>query len=322
VGPDLQFAREELPKKNKPEPLVLPDVVHTLEEHKRRDEQPELFAMTTVQRPSRATDQVIIETPPEVQVLAYCNQFRNEMEWFARMQVIVAENDLKFQKTPVFRRAVLITFLREPDPSNKWERPCFNLDRDPQPHECHIRCIAHRLWGFRLREMLFNDQQQRINASLRNGEDPAAHLFGVNEMCYLCHIYMTNKVCLDQKNNKEQRERKDLTAPQQPIMMRIANRFMVVIDKPGEYDRRRMLVSDNVAMGIWGPFPIWSKDHYVPVKVMAPGSNVTLRGLEESAKLLFQEARALAAPGTKGSLNKSTQSTPTSIERVVSTFRP
>lgn len=321
---ELSVVRESVQKRVATEPVVLPDVVHELEEHKQRTEQPELFAMTTTHRPSRATDQMIIETPPESQVLAYCNQFRGEMEWFTRMQNVVAENDgLKFQKTPVFRRSVLQTFLREPDPSCKWERPCYNLDRDPMPHERRIRCIAHRLWGFRLREMLFNDQQQKINASIRCGDDPSVHLFGMNEMCYLCHIYMANKACLDQKNNKEQRERTDLiSVPSAPIMMRIVNRFMVIVDKPGEYDRRRMLVSDNVAMGVWGPFPIWNKDHYVPVRVVAPGSSVALRGVEESSKLLFQDARALAVQGTKGSLNKSTPSTPTSIERVVSTFRP
>jgi hypothetical protein len=93
---------------------------------------------------------------------------------------------------------------------------------------------------------------------------------------------------LDQKNKSDERERKDMTiAPETPNMVAILNRFMVDIDKPGEYDRRKMLVSDDVALGIWGPFPLWNKRHYVPVRI----SDTNLWGFEEMEDLLFRLPR-------------------------------
>ncbi len=98
---------------------------------------------------------------------------------------------------------------------------------------------------------------------------------------------MTTEACLDQKNKSDERERKDMTADCEPNIVTILNRFMVDIDKPGEYDRRKMLVSDDVALGIWGPFPLWNERYYVPVRI--GGTN--LWGFEETEDLLFRLPR-------------------------------
>ena len=93
----------------------------------------------------------------------------------------------------------------------------------------------------------------------------------------------------------------------------IFNRFMVDIDKPGEYDRRKMLCSDDAAaLGIWGPFPMWSKRHYIACKVRhdsppsssGGGVGVEYRGFKETDALLFRLPRI-----------PFTQSTPTSAEQ-------
>ncbi len=179
----------------------------TLEQHKRRDDELALFAVT-VERPHRANNEIIVNTAPAVSVLSYCSQFKDEMPWYKNMQQSVANSsNITFQKTPVMRRSVLVTFLRMPDPSTPFERSCFNLDREPAAHENRVRCIAHRLSekrlgpgrGYRLREMLFNDQSLKINAALEHNSraaaagqpmvDPTTYLTPVPEMCFMCHVW-------------------------------------------------------------------------------------------------------------------------------------
>ncbi len=295
--PKLSFA-----KRNEteviPVPIIVDSKINTLEQHKRRDDDLSLFAVT-IERPHKATNDDIINTPPAANVLAYCSQFKDVLPWFRNMQQVVANSPgLSFQKTPVIRRSVLVTFLRAPDPAMPDERPCCNLDREPMAHENMVRCIAHRLSekrlgaarAFRLRELLFNDQSLKINAALSHGHDPTPFLSKPPEMCYMCHIWMTTEACLDQKNKADLRDLKDLTSPP-PQMYAILNRFMVDVGKPGEYDVRKMLVSDDVSLGIWGPFPLWNERNYVPVRIRTPSSTVDLWGFEESEELLFRLPR-------------------------------
>ncbi len=330
-----------------PLPLVMgPSLpIHSLEAHQRRDNQLQLFAMT-IERPHRATNDTIINTPPAVGVLNYCSQYKDEMPWFNVMQQAIANSDgkLSFQKTPVFRRSVLVTFLREPDPKCAYERPCVNLDREPRAHEGKVRCIAHRMseqiWGegkgFRLREMLFSDVYTKINSTIDNNArimsekkkseqlvDPRIHLSNIPELCYMCHVWMVTEACLDQKNKSDERSRKDMTVsipiggPGGKIMIMLMNRFMVDIDKAGEYDRRMMVCSDDVAMGTWGPFPLWNQSNYIPVKI----GNLGLLGFEETPNLLFRLPRTQSHVTGFSSVSNSAQSNLTSAARAVSTFR-
>lgn len=300
--------------------------IETIEEHNRRDNQLELFAVS-VRRQHRPTKDMIISAPAPVKVLAYCAKYKNEMPWYMRTVNAVANSDTyTFQNIPLIRREVLITYLREPDPKCPWERPCFNLDREPLPHETRVRCIAHRMSetklgpgkGYRLREMQFGAQETNILAALEtNAVDPCQYLSPIPEMCYMCHVWMTTEACLDQKNHLNERERKDLTVvppQQQPQQLRIFNRFMVDIDQPGQYDRRKMLVSDEIGLGVWGPFPLWNERHYVTARIVPSG----LRGFEESEALLFRLPRIPLQTIESCSENSSTRSTPTHVSQAAS----
>ena len=266
-----------------------------------------MFAIT-IERQLRANTQEILGTPPVVGVLSYCAQFKDEMPWYTHHQRQVAESGgkLTYQKTPLIRRLVLVTFLRQADPSAKYERPCANLDREPRQGEPMIRCVAHRLSeekfgpgkGFRCRELLYNDQQIKINAALASKRgDPTVYLSKIPEICYMCHVWLTTEMALNHRNATADANRRDLTAPegsaaaaavadaQQPRMI---NRFMVDVDKPGEYSRRMMIGSGkNYTMGIWGPFPLWNEKNYIAVKLADSG----LYGFEETDNLLFRPAR-------------------------------
>jgi hypothetical protein len=306
-------------------PTAAPSVpIVTLEQHQRRDNETELFAYS-IERPAlRAATEVIISTPPAVSALSFCAAAAAEdggVAWYNTY--LKTLGSVAFQNTPLIRRSVLITFLREPDTSVPFERPCFNLDREPLPHEQRVRCIAHRLSeeqlgagrGYRLRELLYNDQCVKINRAVAQRTDPMVHLTPVPELCYMCHVWMTTEACLDQRNRMEERKQKDLTVPGAStpppaggIPALIFNRFMVDIDKPGEYDRRKMLCSDDVtAMGVWGPFPAWNKRNYVACMVRFPEKS--LRGFEETDNLLFRLPRV------------PLQSGPTSAAPAVLTFR-
>lgn len=286
--------------------------IHTLEQHTRRDNQAELFALK-IERPHRPTADMIVNTPPASEVLKYvATHWREEMSWYDKQIKLVANNpQLTFQSVPLFIREVLQTFLRAPDPAVRWERPCYNLDREPLPHEGRIRCIAHRLSekqtgkGYRLRELLFNDQSVKINAAApggagggKNSIDPTMYLSTVPEMCFLCHIYMTTHACFNMKNRLEEKELNDLTSrPVAPAAenddLYIMNRFCVDVDKPGEYDRRKMLCTDDVSMGIWGCFPMWNERHYIACfsSSSAKGGGGVLPAFAETDELLFRLPR-------------------------------
>ena len=289
--------------------------IHTLEQHTRRDNQAELFALK-IERPHRPTSEMIINTPPASEVLKYvATHWREEMSWYDKEIKKVANNpDLTFQSVPLFSRETLQTFLRAPDPQVRWERPCYNLDREPLPHEGRVRCIAHRLseeqtgQGYRLRELLFNDQSVKINAAIAappafgggggSAIDPTMYLSTVPEMCYMCHIYMTTHACFNLKTRLEEQELHDLTSAANQTDERVytMNRFCVVIDKPGEYDRRKMLCTDDVSIGIWGCFPMWNKRHYIaclvsPAASGGGGGGGSLPGFAETDELLFRLPR-------------------------------
>jgi hypothetical protein len=303
--------------------------IQTLEQHKRRDNQVQLFELG-IESMHRATSDMIIRQPPAVEVLSYCSRFKDEMPWFAAVQQAVAENpDITYPKTPVYSRAFLQTFFRQPDPKCPWERPCLNLDREPVQGERYIRCIAHRLSeehlgkdkAFRLRELLSPKQEIDITNALESKkQDPRIFLEPIPEICVMCHIYLTTEKCFDDEADKHRQRRSDHTSQIERAtrkITRIHNKFMVDIDKPGEYNRRILLVSDRVDFGIWGPFPMWNKNNYVPCKKFG-----SLMGFEESPNLLFQQARISSQPAESSVPNKSSQSNPTSGGQKLINSRP
>jgi hypothetical protein len=326
-GADKQFSWEEKRQETElvPTPMVLDPKVSTLEQHKRRDKDTALYAVI-VERPSRATTEEIVKTPPAHAVLGYCAEYKPSVPWYLHMQEVVADSpDLQYQRVPVFRRSVLVTFLRAPDPAVPYERPCYNLDREPFTHETLVRCIGHRLSeaklgadrAFRPRELLFNDQSVKINAALASGgnckQDPCVYLRDPPEMCYMCHVWLTTEMALNQQHNADIRDCKDMTvAAAAPVpVKRILNAFMVDVGKLGEYDVRKMLVSAGVSLGIWGPFPLWNARNYIPVRVSTSGTQ--LWGFEESEDLLFRLPRVPLQVIECSSQSDSIPSNPTPV---------
>lgn len=285
----------------------------TLEQHMRRDNQTALFAMS-IDRPHRPTAQMILNTPPASEALNYCEPYiRGDMSWYDNHLKLNASNPrLTYQSVPLMSREILQTFLRAPDPKMVWERPCYNLDRDPYPHEGRVRCIAHRLSekqtgkGYRLRELLLNDQSVKVNASLARGLDPSIHMLPVPEMCYMCHVYMTSHACFNAKNKQSD----------QPYIM---NRFCVDIDKPGEYDRRKMLCVDDVNINLWGCFPMWNERHYVACRVNSEGRQFD--GFAETDDLLFRLPRVPLQVKDASYASSSIQFTLSSVEPAGSNFQ-
>lgn len=275
-----------------PRTSLQPLPIYSLEQYTRREQEADAFTVpVTVQRTQdRVTTQQIINLPPETEVFKYvATNFRDEAKWYDQQIKYVANNpDLTFQKVPIMSRAMIETFLRVPDPKVAWERPCCNLDRDPFPHETGIRCIAHFMAGYRLREMHMNDTIVKVNAALQNKQNPMIYLSPVPEMCVLCHVYLTTHaaLCPDKSDS-------------------ICNRFCVDVDKVGEYDSRKMLTEGH----IWGNFPMWNKRHYIACRVMP--SN--LPGFVETNDLLFRLPRVPYQVSLNA--NASIHSTPSSAEQ-------
>jgi hypothetical protein len=162
--------------------------------------------------------------------------------------------------------------------------------------------------AFRCRELWFGPQNVCINEAIEHNErvrrtggkedDPRRFLSQVPEYCYLCHIWMTNGACLDQKERLQRAPDLTTVAPKVPV---INNRFMVMIDKEGEYDRHAMISDDGTSRGIWGPFPLWNQNNYV------------LRGTawEERDSMVFRLAPVSSQPIASQPTTGCTPSAPT-----------
>jgi hypothetical protein len=302
--------------------------IEKIEQHMMRDNELELFAKR-VDRPHGPSTEMITKTPPLVKTLQYCSQFPDLTPWVNQYNATLANSStLSFQRMPTLSRAVLQTFLRVPDPRHTWERPCFNLDREPRVGEGLMRCAAHRLSeerlgpgkGYRLREILYPEQIVAINHTLANKGDASAHLYPIPEMCYLCHIYLATEKCLEQKNKQAERKESDLTVDstqKRTEMVGIVNRFIVTVGSEGEYDLRRMLVSDDLAMGVFGPFPMWSTRHYE----CAVMSDTKLAGFAENDVLVFRLSREPSELIESTFTSGSTRSTPTRAPQDIMSLR-
>lgn len=264
--------------------------IMTLEAHNRRDMQHELF-QHNVSRILAPNTTALHVAPPCVDPLEFCLRYPAIFPWAPAYVDGVASNpSITFQEAPIFSRAYLRDFWREPSPLNRLEHPCVNLDRLPMQHEQRSeRCAAHELStrllgegkGYRLREMLFNNQDERSGGGAELARD----------MCFMCHLRLTNRKCLAQRNNKKRRDRKDLTHAvlAGEAVESIANRFQVIVGVEGEYCMDQIISHSGPTILLCGPFPRWMPKNFDPV--VLPGSN--LRGFVESEKVVFRLARML-----------------------------
>lgn len=235
--------------------------IEEIEQHVHRDSQQAIYAL------SLGKSGGIINRPPQIDVLAYCNRYRDEMPWYLSTMTFIASAAEYFDHpdVPVLKRSYIMDFLRAPK-TLEGERPCINLDCEPPVGDQRSQCVAHRLTskpenggkGFRLRELLFDSSTQ----------EP------VPDMCYLCHLWLALKNSTYQRDKKVDKDK-----------VVIINRFMVIIDQPGEYDRTKMLVSEKVNTGLWGPIPLFNEGNYIV--------HSREQRIEESANLLFRPTRVL-----------------------------
>jgi len=253
--------------------------IQEIEQHNQRDNKSAIFALNM----SKGSSNMIINKPPQIDVLEYCARYRNEIPWFMTMQTFLAgaSGNFDYPDVPVISRAMIQDFLRAP--KHPGERPCIHLDHEPCKGDHRIQCVSHRLSskpenggkGFKLREMLFGDTFTRVNEAIAKKKDFSSILDPVPDMCYLCHLWIALRDSTYQRDKKADK-------------VVLINRFMVMIDQIGEYDRTKMLMSDKVNSGIWGPFPLFNESNYI---VDSKNSRI-----EESANLLFRLTRALLPP--------------------------
>lgn len=278
-------------KKHKPFIIVPPAPpkknirIEEIEQHLQRDDQVALFTLNMFKSGGGSTN-MIINKPPQVDVLAYCARYKEEMPWYMSMQHYVASSSehYDYPDVPVFSREMIEDFLRAPQ--NPGERPCINLDQEPCVGDPRVQCVAHRLSskpenggkGFKLREMIFGDTLVRVNEAIAKKQDYSKFLDPVPDMCYLCHLWIALRDSTYQRDKK--------TSEKDKVV--IINRFMVQIDTLGEYARDKMLMSDKVNAGLWGPIPLFNETNYIV--------HSREKRIEESAKLLFRLTRVLLPP--------------------------
>ena len=225
---------------------VEPKLIVRMEDQPPNDQNLHLFAVSMAKLDTRPTTEMIIKMPPASKVLAFAAQHKDRNPWYKAMVDFVVENDYNFPDVSVLSRRYLVHFLREANPNIKYERACFNGER----------CIAFDMSlrslgkGFKLRELLLSDVSLEINIAIEQRKDPTLCLPKVAGLCYFCHM----RLVLDDCNHQRSKATLEVV---------IINRFMVVVDEYGEYDREAMLTADKVALGIWGPFPLFNEINYL-----------------------------------------------------------
>lgn len=328
------------PKTKVVEPQVTIDElpVETIEQHTQRNNQHSLFT-TRMADMNRVSSEVLVSHPPPEEILAYANKIEGLRPAYMGMQNFVSKSGgmYDYPDVPVLSRQAILPFYREADPSRRWERPCLNLPRNPYPHEIgRTRCMSHIISAeklgeqnaFRCREMLIGDVNARIEEAIKQGADPSIHLSPTSGYCIFCHMNIVLQDSIKQqykiKNRSEVKRQEEMYSFPGPFgageeadeeddeNVVIVNPFMVIIDKPGEYDRSALLLSDKVKAGLFGPFLLLNPDNYIATTNIPDSGG--LKGFQERAEMHFFRRTRVSSPQT-GSQQRMlfTQSAPTGV---------
>ena len=273
-----------------------PIKIVSIEEHNHRDDKLELFKAKMPM--NKTSGGGLITAPPinKEQVLAYAELHRRKKElWFQHMNQRVANTEYTYPDNPEFSRKYLIQFLKAPKNN---ERPCINPEFGTI-YGFKFRCIGHYLSekqlgvgkGYRLREMII--EKDSI----------------IPEMCYLCHLWYCLMQSIYQRDKQNEQTKRNLQDQYRDHII-ILNRFKVEVDKPGEYDGNKMLLSDQIDSGIWGNFPLFNEENYVACKIDG------CWGFKESDDLLFHPTQVASDRVVSIKQKDSTQSAHTLKQRV------
>ena len=290
----------------------------SMEAHNRRDNQVELFEHN-INKYHTPSSVILTNPPPKIDPLGFALQYPNEFAWApVTVNALASNPSVGFPRSPNFARDYIKDYLRPPSKIMKYERECINLDRDPLAHETLDICAAFELStklagpgnGFKLREFLLNNEMERILEHLENKRTPpAGSLPEIQDLCFMCHLRHTYRLCLAQIDEEKQRNRSDLTTEARPAvpMYSIFNRFTVITDREGEYRRGACISYDHVSVGLSGPFPRWNPNNFI----------LDGRKFVEVDDVVFRHARvSQELDGSK--THGATACTPTSLTTAVS----
>ena len=104
------------------------------------------------------------------------------------------------------------------------------------------------------------------------------------QMCFLCHLQVTNSAYLRAQYSEDERVAQPPDVGNDHLQkMRIINGFCVMVNKPGEYKIEATLPGyETHYCGIMGPFPAYQRANYIPVT-----SEGGIRGWLEADSVVF-----------------------------------
>jgi hypothetical protein len=251
--------------------------------------------------------------PTLTETLAYAASLKNNTHalWLQASQYHLIHHGVgKWETVPLCSREYLAPFWFEPDPSNKWERPCSRPE-----------CESLRCSGPRLRELIYPEELARFKA-------PGGKLPALVGWCVRCHLAVSNELYLAALNRLNEKRQVD-GVPDQQVEQHLhrIHHFAVIVDVIGEYRLSQTICGNPRIMGIFGFFPTYNVHNYIPV-VKTSKSGGVLRGWRESDALVFRQARAVSdliesSPTTLGGQEKSSiQSALIGGQRPISGSRP
>jgi hypothetical protein len=266
---------EQEPEQTLPMPqvttAVVPDTTLQIETMRDRLDPKKMF-QKFVAEAARTQDDIINRIPKMEDLLPLMNQVEaGEGPTWTRCFVSHAiARGLEIPVFEVITPEYVSDYLRQPDPSKQWERPCKT------PFE---KCESVCMRGPVLREFMLPSQAKALfqspyfhsNGTLRTVTLPEKHGY-----CFLCTQRLIYILWAKQKTKATQKKT-ELSA------VALIHDYIMAVNCPGGYDIRLILPGFTKFIGLGGPVIQHDKLHYAPARF-----ENNLRGWVQKDEMLFR----------------------------------
>ena len=265
--------------------------INTLQNYQLADDR-DLMYFRQLHTDACVPDAVVSQMPQYKDILRYAQTLDGAENYYERItQMVVNTEGASFPQLEVINRRYIADFLRAPTHNDPTERPCgsekcesLRLSASLLEKYPHMRKQGLEA-GFRCRELILPNMYIKLLAEKKaKGAGVAAkYMDKIHQVCFLCHLHLTNRAYWLKLSKNHDREREGETPEELKEATMIIHRFVVPINIAGEYSLENMLVGDSEPMGIIGPFPRYNVNNYTPFQ----DSNGRC-AWKESDKLVFQ----------------------------------
>ena len=202
-------------------------------------------------------------------VVAWVGKMNKRPLWFRNLPQLCIDTNTDVPDLEVITWAHVQQYLREPDPTCMWERPCLP-PVDAQTGR-RLACESQRMGGPRLREFLLPSQHDAVMHAVRNQNVNSARnhdwvdvLPREQRMCFLCHQKSITTSFTRRRFFQKQAQQDDPAGAAAPGRqhqqedkdedeMVLIHDYVMAVNVPGEWDIDATLPGYETYSGLAGP---------------------------------------------------------------------